>query len=1444
MDGRKMSDMANNSFCIKAGYQARTRPEYYADEGPSNVVWQPDVYPLAAFLARRYGCTHIIDVGCGHARKLSALYPEFNIIGVDFGGNLEFCRAHYPFGQWIDADFETCRDLPIDPAMLQKSVVINSDVVEHLVDPSALLALLGKLLGHARVALISTPERDLTRGLGDPGPPANPCHMREWNLNEFDQLLRQTDLTPAYSGLTYSNNHERALKTILAVVANQQWDADAVAQLREASAAWLAQSPTAPVTHDEALRRDLARIQLEMGQASDQAASQSPLVSVIIPTFNRPDMLGDAIRSVLNQSYKNIEIIVVNDAGADVGGLVNWFGQDANITYVRHGQNRGLAAARNSGIKLAQGDIIAYLDDDDIYRQDHLATVVEAIATAGADIVYTDAEYVQEQWENGRRTEIGRTTPYANIPYTKERLHIHNFIPVNSWVHRRACLNTTGLFDETLDNHEDWDLLLRLARAFDLRHLPKVTVQVHQRVESDNMLRRERPKFYDTYQLIYARYDDFGNSNIAAGRCQLLAQLQQQGDSALTAIHGTQVGKAEAQAQQEYLTWRFKHSLQEIDAQLFAERMTLRWQTRPVFQIIVMLEPGQAPLLANTLDSLAAQMYADWRLAVIAPFAAPDPVFGEVSVLRWMVADSEVARVAALNTLLAQDKVDWVLRVPPGAKLEPHALLSCGDYVNLKPEWRLIYCDDDVIGADGQYREPRFKPEFNLDLLRSMDYIGPCFFHAQALRESGGYAAGRAAGYDATLRLLDHCGAGAIGHVSDMLIHLPATATASSDPDAMQAVRAHLARTAVPGEVTDGFSPGTQRVVYQRLDDPLVSILIPTKDKLEFFQPCIESVLHKTAYANYEVLVIDNQSSDPDVLVLYQELETRYPGKVRILPYGEEFNFSAINNYAASQARGEYLLLLNNDTQVVQPEWLERLLAYGQRSDVGAVGARLVYPETAKLQHAGVVLGMSGIADHPFNGMPITEPGYMNRALVDQNYSAVTAACMLVRKSVYQQVGGMDKEQLKVLFNDVDLCLKIGQAGYRIVWTPFSTVVHYGSTSIKAESMDLMKLALNNERAKREQATMLERWLPKLANDPAYNRHLSLTKTGYGVEDVVVIDWDTAFHDRPRILGVPLVGGSGEYRICAPFRALGNAAKAKCDVVEPLKYNEARLLSLPELARADPDTLVVHAAISDVHIAMLEMYKRFHPSLRVFTLDDLVTNVPEKSPFYKHSFRDAKLRLRKALSFCDRAVVSTQPLVEMCHGMIDDIRLIPNYLEKTRWGGLQSVRSQGRKPRVGWAGAQQHHGDLALIVDLVKATAQEVDWVFFGMCLEELKPYIKEEHPFVLDFDAYPKKLASLNLDIAVAPLEAHPFNEAKSNLRILEYGALGLPVICSDIYPYQNAPVKRVSNDPQAWATALRERIDDLDAAGVEGDCLRQWVHKHYMLEDHLDEWFSALTR
>jgi glycosyltransferase involved in cell wall biosynthesis len=245
-------------------------------------------------------------------------------------------------------------------------------------------------------------------------------------------------------------------------------------------------------------------------------------------------------------------------------------------------------------------------------------------------------------------------------------------------------------------------------------------------------------------------------------------------------------------------------------------------------------------------------------------------------------------------------------------------------------------------------------------------------------------------------------------------------------------------------------------------------------------------------------------------------------------------------------------------------------------------------------------------------------------------------------------------------------------------------------------------------------------------------------------------------------------------------------------------------------------------------------------------IDDLIDQVPEKSSAYrtiKRSFRDAKPRIRRALSNCDRVIVSTEPLAKYCHGMIDDIKIVPNSLESDVWCGLESKRQQGGKIRVGWAGALQHQGDLEMIAEVVKQTSSEVDWVFMGMCLESIKPYIKEFQESV-NISDYPKVLAGLNLDLAIAPLEDNSFNEAKSNLRILEYGILGWPVICSDVYPYQayDAPVTRVSNTTEDWINAIRMHANDLDMAHQAGDRLREWVLKNFLLEDRLEEWQGAL--
>jgi O-antigen biosynthesis protein len=310
---------------------------------------------------------------------------------------------------------------------------------------------------------------------------------------------------------------------------------------------------------------------------------------------------------------------------------------------------------------------------------------------------------------------------------------------------------------------------------------------------------------------------------------------------------------------------------------------------------------------------------------------------------------------------------------------------------------------------------------------------------------------------------------------------------------------------------------------------------------------------------------------------------------------------------------------------------------------------------------------------------------------------------------------------------------------------------------------------------------------------------------------------------------------------------MSDVGKAQCEILS-FPVGEAHVLSVAEMARLAPNILFVHHGMDDSSDTFhLEYYRRFLPGMkRLFMLDDLLAAVPEKSSVDKnnmHIFHDAKTRLRKRLELFDRLIVSTELVADTCRDMIDDICVIPNRLARDPWTKLVSLRNQGRKLRVGWVGAPQHQGELTLIGKVVETLKDEVEWVFMGICPEAIRLYAAEVHDLV-GINEYPGKLASLNLDLAVAPLEINPFNEAQSNLRLLEYGVLGWPVVCSDAYPYRSydAPVTRVPNEAEAWIAAIRQKIADPLAATNEGQRLKQWVLDKFILEDHLDEWALAL--
>ncbi|MDR2507289.1 MAG: glycosyltransferase, partial [Candidatus Accumulibacter sp.] len=638
----------------------------------------------------------------------------------------------------------------------------------------------------------------------------------------------------------------------------------------------------------------------------------------------------------------------------------------------------------------------------------------------------------------------------------------------------------------------------------------------------------------------------------------------------------------------------------------------------------------------------------------------------------------------------------------------------------------------------------------------------------------------------------------------------------------------------------------TRRVVYLHEEKPKVSIIVPTRNRLDLLGPCVESLVKKTAWPDWELLIVDNDSDDPAILAYFDKLRELLPERVKIISVPEDFDFSAMNNRAARQARGDYLLLLNNDTECLHGEWLDAMMSYAQRPDVGIVGARLLFPENLQLQHAGMILGAdgNGTAGHVFFLQPHDVPGYMNRALLDQEYSAVTGACLLIRASIYHQVAGLDP-LFKIQHQDVDLCLKVVELGYRVIWTPFATLIHRSSASLRHSVVDKKVMDSIGE----ETENFISRWKHRLFRDPAWNRHLGFDFPQYQdrkptLEMELAVPWNPDFHDRPRVLFLPgRAPVSGDYRGGAALRALNAGGRLHHAAAgRPNADGSRRVIKPVELDRLAPDTLFIHLPVDDASLNALLRYQKHNPEISLICSIDEHPGSPSD-----------EIRLQIALSVSRRLIVGTGPLKEAFREMIGDIRVVPDALERRIWDGLSLEHEQKRKPRVGWTCGQAGAGDSHLMREIVKATHREVDWVFLGALpdelLSELRPCLAERHEFheyPPDFETWPQKLASLNLDLALAPLEIHPVNEAKSNRRLLEYGMLGWPVVCTDILPYQtgNPPALRLPNDPDKWIAAIRERVGEPDALAREGKALREWVEKNHLLESTLDLWLDALCQ
>jgi len=843
--------------------------------------------------------------------------------------------------------------------------------------------------------------------------------------------------------------------------------------------------------------------------------------------------------------------------------------------------------------------------------------------------------------------------------------------------------------------------------------------------------------------------------------------------------------------------------------------------------------------LRRTWRSLSRQSYGNWHLLLIETEGVVHKPRENIT-RRYMKPGEAFARL--VNRAIMDLTYDWIALVQAGDCLSSTALESCAEALQDNPHWRMIYTDEDRIAEDGGRYAPLFKPDSNPDLLRSMPYVGSWYMiERNTFLALGGLAPCPGSEiYDLALKMLDYKGERALGHLAEVIYHRADHRVNDHFQETLESqdikiLQQHLQRNRWRGSIHRSGHSRVYWIDYQAGVQPLVSILLPVAKLTSGLQLCLSELLTES-HTPIEILVLLNGNKPRHLPRKFTEVLN--DKRVKLVAGRGLENVAAAYNFGAKRSRGELLWLLDDALRPASPDTLRLLMGLCSRPGT-AIAAPYILSTRGKILASYYILGAGslGIAAQAHIGGSLGTAAYMHRNLAPQRCSAVSGRAMLIRKSAFDKVDGFDDLRFPHFYSSLDLCLKLDNQGGQILSTPHATVIAAsGDGSIARQC----RVNVNQEQIGTEAVAILDDWLDQLAEDPTYNRNLSLQQVLWQPEVRSVCPWGSVRHGGPlRVLGFPDNDwGSGHYRVKDPLQALHREGLASYGWLSTSPGT--KVPNVTELKRMDPDRLVLHNALHDQHLFALELYARYTKAQRIFSLDDLITELPRDNPFRVTNYTDMADRLERALACCDRLVVSTEALADAYHEIGRDIRVIPNYLDQRRWLGLVGKRRPG-KPRIGWAGAMQHQQDLEWLQPVVAALCKEVDWIFFGMCPAVLRPYAREVVSMI-NFADYPRKLAGLGLDVALAPLQDNPFNRCKSNLRLLEYGILGYPVICTDLEPYRDAPVTRLPNDPQLWINALRARIHDVKAAKEEGSNLKQWVTDHWLLQNHLDSWLDVL--
>ncbi len=1253
----------------------------------------------------------------------------------------------------------------------------------------------------------------------------------------------------------------------------------------------------------------------------------TPLVSFAIPCYNHEKFIAETLESCLDQTYPNIEIVVVDDASQDgsrtiIEDFVRRYPDKIRAAF--NDQNLGQSLTARRAVAMTRGSFIAGIGSDDVSLPNRIARGMDLLA-ANPEIgaVFSRVELIDGA---GARVENPGMASLFNdkIDNLRWRLLFGNCLCGPS-VLARANLIRNNRPNPSLRYVEDFDQWLRILDTHELHRVDEVWIQYRQQGSNLSVFTRETQPLAPMYETavciiraiqrwpieklfllntppdseerrhelaecharlaqhcLFMEDEHFGRPYLYTGEAyrQLTIASELNPNDALINNLAPEIFRrlgdkvrASGGKSTRYLDWKAASGSQITsdepatdsaendtrpdpsgDLKGYAAWLYMReWTPEDCgvqgamatglpddcsLDLIVRVHPDQHSLLADTLDSLNYQLFKKWHVHVVSPGSAPSG-FESVDRISWHRV-SEDASKQSIDDLVAQSAATLIVELPAGAVLDPRCLWRVAKEAHDTRNATAFFCDDDIYDESGNRKNPRFKPGTNPAWLLSMDLAGPLFVRREAWHRSGG-AAGREGSpwFDQLLRLAKNEGWDRIRHIPDVLLSFRSSPPSDIE-SCLRALGNHLLRDSAVFQL-ELASRKSWHVRHVRQTLPRTTVAIFSTGQFDLLNRCVTNLLENTRGIEFDlVLSVPHLHSDVEFEAWLGQCEAASQGMIRVVRHDSESTFSERFNTILASTTTDYMACMDEGCVAIAATWLERMTSTAIAEAASFVSPRVIAGGSALVKSAGAVIGLDGVVGNPYQyAAGLRDAGYLDYLLVRRDIGVATSPCFLITNKDARSVTGADVAITDLQLAVADLSQRLSKTGGRLIYEPASVVVHTESESVE-HVVDAQIVAQTSYATAESRKLFSSRWLKPGTADPFWNANLSLAQTRPSIETDYLAQWQHQPTTAPRILARPLTNGQGDFRIMSYLSAARNTGLAS-ECVWPQSGD--REPTLPEIMRLNPDSVIVQHYILDRNLRALHEWSlgRERP-FTVFAMDDLLTNMDLENPFRKGHAANNRSRIKYALERCDRLVVSTDFLAECCANLIADIRVVPNRLSMHAWIPLHSKRRTSTKPRIGWAGGTTHQGDLVFLKEIIEQTRNEADWVFMGMCPPEIKPLLAEYHPLV-PMAEYPAYLASLNLDIAVAPLAMTPFNQAKSNLRLLEYGMLGLPVICTDIDPYRNSPACRVANVVQEWIDALRARIHDADAREAEGRAMRQWVHHNFILENHINQWVDAHT-